>query len=298
MRRALYAKLGLVAVCWGGAFIAGRELATNLPHFFVAALRYLMVCGVLLPLVIHREGRLPPLNARQWMGVGALGATGVFGYNFFFFAALEQLAAGRVALITTTNASVTALAAWLLIGVRLRWWQVVGVAAALFGAWIVLTRGAIGMALGSAIGAGELYALGGLLVWTVYTLIGRRLMAGSGALSPLGATTYAALIGGALLALAATFEQPRGDPLALSAVQWVAIAYMAIPGTAIAFVWFYEGVLSLGAAQASVFINLVPVCAVVLAGIVLGEPILVSMIVGGLITIAGVSLTNWERSSS
>ena len=74
-----------------------------------------------------------------------------------------------------------------------------------------------------------------------------------------------------------------------------AVAYLGLFGTAVGFVWFYEGVKALGAARASVFTNLVPVFGVALALLVFGEPLLASMIFGGLVTLAGVSLTNLER---
>ena len=62
--------------------------------------------------------------------------------------------------------------------------------------------------------------------------------------------------------------------------------------------WFYDSVKALGAAQASVFTNLVPVFAVALGVLLLGEPLLASMIVGGLVTLAGVSLTNVNSRTS
>lgn len=58
-------------------------------------------------------------------------------------------------------------------------------------------------------------------------------------------------------------------------------------GTAVACVWFHEGVKALGAARAAVFTNLVPVFGVLLAVLLLGEPLLASMVVGGLVTLAG-----------
>ena len=55
---------------------------------------------------------------------------------------------------------------------------------------------------------------------------------------------------------------------------------------------------ALGAARASVFTNLVPVFGVSLGVLLLGEPLLASMIVGGLVTLAGVSLTNLTKKTT
>jgi drug/metabolite transporter (DMT)-like permease len=73
---------------------------------------------------------------------------------------------------------------------------------------------------------------------------------------------------------------------------WAAIAYIAIFGTAIGLVLFYDGVRRIGAARTSVFINLVPVFAVALGVLLLDEPLELSMIAGGALVIGGIFLLN------
>jgi drug/metabolite transporter (DMT)-like permease len=63
-------------------------------------------------------------------------------------------------------------------------------------------------------------------------------------------------------------------------------------GTAVAFVWFLEGVQRLGPARAAVFINLVPVAAIALGALLLDEPITVPTIVGAAMVITGVWILN------
>jgi drug/metabolite transporter (DMT)-like permease len=52
------------------------------------------------------------------------------------------------------------------------------------------------------------------------------------------------------------------------------------------------GVQRIGASRTAVFINLVPVLGVAFATALLGEPVLASVVIGGLLVIAGVALTN------
>ena len=73
---------------------------------------------------------------------------------------------------------------------------------------------------------------------------------------------------------------------------WVAFGFLGAFGTALAFVWFYDGVRELGPARTAVFINLVPVFAIALGATLLGEEIDASMLVGGTIVVAGVWLLN------
>jgi drug/metabolite transporter (DMT)-like permease len=298
-RAGLYARLALVALFWGGSFIAGRLLALELPPFIAAAARYVVATAALIVYLRFREGGLPrPVGPQQWLGICVLGATGIFAYNAFFFGALAQLPASRTALIIATNPAITAVAAWLFFRLRFAWWQWLGVAVAFAGVAIVVSHGDLTTLGATAIGKGEVLMFCGALSWAVYTLVGRSMMRRHDALSPLATTTYASAFGLLLLAAAAAFELPQvsWDRIGLS--ELAAIAYLGLLGTAVSFVWFYEGVKALGATRASVFTNLVPVFGVTLAVLLLDEPLLASMIIGGLVTLAGVSLTNTEKRTT
>lgn len=287
----IYARLALTALFWGGAFIAARLLALELPHFVAATGRYIVATAALFTFLWFREGSLPKPTPRQWLGISLLGATGVFLYNAFFFSALAELSASRAALIIATNPALTAVATWLVFRQRFTWWQWMGVATAFAGVAIVVSRGNIAL-VSDAFGLGELLMFGGAASWVVYTLVGRSLMQRQDALSPLATTAYASGVGLLLLASAAIFELPQVQWTRIGSRELVAVGYLGLLGTAVGFVWFYEGVKALGAARASVFTNLVPVFGVTLGVLLLGEPLLASMIVGGLVTLAGVSLTN------
>jgi drug/metabolite transporter (DMT)-like permease len=58
------------------------------------------------------------------------------------------------------------------------------------------------------------------------------------------------------------------------------------------FVWFYQGIQRLGAMRAGLFINFVPVSAVLLAFLILGEPLTASLLAGAALVTLGVYLTN------
>jgi drug/metabolite transporter (DMT)-like permease len=63
-------------------------------------------------------------------------------------------------------------------------------------------------------------------------------------------------------------------------------------GTVIGFVWFYQGVQLLGTTRAGLFINLIPISAVILAFLLLQEPMTWSLAVGAALVLSGVYLTN------
>ena len=287
-----YLKLICVALFWGGTFIAGRIVAKEIPHLIAAAGRFLVACSLLLLLAWRMEGGLPKLNRQQIHATFGLGATGIFLYNICFFAALERMPAGRSALFVALNPIVTALALAMLFGEKLGLKKWLGIAIAFVGAAIVITRGDLLSAahdISNSVGSGELFMLTAVCAWAAYTILGRHALKG---LSPIAATTYASLWGLLLLGIGALFQLPQLDRSHLTWPVLAAIFYLGAFGTVIGFVWYYEGVKRIGPTRTAVFNNLVPVFGISFSALMLGEPILASMVIGGVLVIAGVSLTN------
>lgn len=285
----LYLRLVVMAACWGGQFVAARMVAPLLPPFTAGALRMAVAVAILLVLVRVLEGGLPRMDARGLVAMVALGFTGVFVWNACFFPALERVPAGRGALIMALNPIGTALGMALLFHERLTRGRWLGIGLALAGAVVVISRGDPPSLFTGALGPGELLLFGSVLGWVSYTLIGRGVLA---RISPLATTTWAAVFGGAMLAVAAVFERPWAAVAALPMQGWLSISYIGIFGTVVAFVFFSEGVRRIGPSRTTIFINFVPVFGVTFAALFLGEPILASMIVGGMMVIGGVLLTS------
>jgi drug/metabolite transporter (DMT)-like permease len=289
---AVYLKLVLVTLIWGGTFIAGRIVVHALPPLTAASLRFSIAAILLLVLAWRREGGLPRLTPRQMASTAALGLTGIFLYNLCFFGALSHMPAGRTALFVALNPIVTALAAALVLRERLNGMKWLGIGIAFAGAAVVITRGDLAGAvrdISQSIGQGELLMLCAISSWAAYTLVGRATLKG---LTPIAATTYASLWGLLFLVLGAAPEFGSVVWADIGWQVWLAAVYLGACGTVIGFVWWYEGVKAIGASRTAVFNNLVPVFGVSLAALLLGEQVLSSMVVGGVLAAAGVTLTN------
>lgn len=284
----VYVKLVLMAFCWGGAFIGGRIATAEFAPAAAALWRYVIATIALVIVAFALERGLPRLDGRQWLAVLLLGATGVVLFNLCFMFGLARVPASRGALIMALNPALTLLGASLLLRERLTRNKMLGIVIALLGVSVVLGHGNPADLFRGSVGIGEVILFGCPLSWAAYTLIARQSLPG---MSAIAVTTYAALAGTVMLAIgnAATGELA---PPAASLHAWGAIAFVGIFGTALAFVWFYDGVRAIGPARTAVFINLVPVAAIVLGVVVLGEPLEASMLVGGALVVAGVLLLN------
>lgn len=292
LRPTLAGKLVLTAMFWGGTFIAGRVLAQAMPLMSAAFCRFL-VAAVLLVLVAKKfEGGLPRLNRSQLATTAFLGFTGIFLYNLCFFGALARIPAGRTALFVSLNPIMTALAASLVFHERLGLRRWAGIAVAMLGAMVVITRGDFAGTLHDfhqSFGAGEMLMSLAVLSWAAYTLGSRKAME---TLSPIAATTYATLWGLTFLSLGAAGEIVSVPWASFGWKIWLSILYLGAIGTVVGFIWYYQGIRAVGPSRTAIFTNLVPAFGVLLGALLLGENILASMLIGGALSAIGVSLTN------
>jgi len=294
-----YAKLIGVAALWGGTFIAGRIAAPLLPHFTLSALRFWTAFGLLLPVLFIIEKKLPRLCVRDGLFTLMLALVGLVIYNLLFLGALELIPASRTALVVALNPILTSLGMALVFRERLAPHRWLGILLALTGVCVVLAKGnPLQIILG--LGQGEVLMLGGAMCWAIYTILGRFALQNGSSLSPLSITTFTTLWGALMLSIGIPFEwdqwqiaQWEAAGLRLQVIG--AILYLGAGGTALAFVWYAQGLKRLGAARTAVFNNLVPVFGVLLGALLLSEPLLPSMILGGLVALLGVSLTNWNE---
>ena len=72
----------------------------------------------------------------------------------------------------------------------------------------------------------------------------------------------------------------------------LSLAFLGCLGTAVAFVWYYQGIMQLGAPRTVVFNNLVPIFGVLLSWLILSEPMSWSLVLGGSVAVLGVFLVN------
>jgi drug/metabolite transporter (DMT)-like permease len=282
-----YLKLLMMAVFWGGTFIAGRRLALEVGPYSGAFLRFLIASICLVAVTLRVERRLPRPGRAQLLPLYLMGMTGVFLYNVFFLKGLKLIEAGRASIIIANNPIFIALMSALIFRERLNPLKAAGILMSLSGALTVITRGDLAGGLGGGFGWGELYIFGCVASWVTYSLLGKAVMS---ELSPLTAVTYSSVIGAACLLPAAVMEG-LWDSMRASPVAWGCVFYLGVFGTVLGFVWYYEGIRRIGPVRAGLFINFVPVSAVFLAFLILGEPVTVSLLIGAALVSSGVWVT-------
>jgi len=286
----LYVKLILTAMFWGGTFVAGRSVTQHMGPFSIAFLRFAVASVLLLVLTWRMDGKLPRVRGWQTMArVVLLGLTGILVYNVMFFKGLKIIEASRASLIIATCPAFITMSSAIFLKEKIGLTRAIGIVVSIIGAMVVISRGNVNEIFGGGISRGELYIFCCVLMWVAYSLIGKTVMK---ELSPLAAVTYSSVVGAIGLAIPALREWLKAETRMLSALDWLSIFYLAVCGTVIGFVWYYEGVRKLGPTKAGLFINFVPIFAVVFAFLLLHEPLTASLLVGTILVVSGVYLTN------
>ena len=287
----IYIKLLFTALLWGGNFIVGRLTVANADPLAIAFWRFTIASVFFLSLTWKIEGKLPRLTRRQLITVILFGMTGVFMTNLLLFKGLKLIEASRAAVIVAINPIFIALLSSYFFKEKLSWGKALGIVLSVTGAVLVILKGNLASLFDGNIGLGEVYILVNALSWAVASLIGKSLVTD---LSPLVSVTYGSVVGTVALFCALCWEGNPQHILLSSYKSWFGLSYLGFFGTVLPFIWYYGGIRDIGPTRTSLFINFVPISAIVLAFFILDEPITRSLLLGTLFVSCGVYLTNTQ----
>ena len=284
-----YVTLVITMLFWGGTFIAGRLLAGSVPPAGAAFLRFAIASVALGVCVRAIDGRFTIPSRNLWLQLFLLGLTGVFSYNILFFTGLETVSAGRASLIVALNPLVITILATVLCKEPLSIFQYGGILLSLAGALFVISNGHPERIFISGFGRGELAILGCVASWAAFSIVGRSVLR---ELTPLTSVFYSSLVGTILLLGPALYSGSLAGVAKYPAASWLSLIFLGLFGTAAGFTLYYRAIKQIGASRSGVFINLVPFFSICLSWLFLGESIKGSVIIGGILLLIGVAMTN------
>lgn len=296
----VYMRLALVAVAWGGTFIAGRSLAGIAP-MFSACLRFVLASMALSLFLLLSGNGFKRINARQALVVTLLGFCGIFSYSFFFFSGLQYISASRAALIVALNPAVMTLIAYLFYHEHVTPLKVLGIVLCFGGVALVVgggdPQGAARGPMPVSPWLGEALIGGCVLSWSAYSVFCKTVVR---QLGPLHTVTYSIYAGTVMLVLyaAATGVLDMSELWHFSLAEITSLFYLGVIGSAVAYIWYYDGIQQIGVARASVFIALNPLSAVLFGAALLGEQMTLATLFGGVLIISGIVVENRQSAAA
>ncbi len=276
------ALVNLATFSWATNMVLGRWLRADIGPVTLAAGRFLVasVCFAFLLRRLPAEERR--LGEERWRLL-AMALTGVVAFGPTLYLGLRYTTAVTATLLNGFGPLITGLLASLFIREPMSRRQVIGALVGLAGVIVLISGGSLDLAqvLGDA--TGRLIVLGSVLLWSVYSVLGRQVMRRRSALS---ATALPTFLGLPLLLLAAIWEfQVR--PLTLTGGLALIVLYIGFVPTVIGFFSWNAGVRRLGASGAMVFFNTLALYGALLGSLFLGESIGLAHLLGGLLIVTG-----------
>ncbi|MBO8163629.1 MAG: DMT family transporter [Brevibacillus sp.] len=274
--------LGLANLFWAGNYIFGKYVTAEVSPLWMTLARWSLALLLLWPIAVYREKPDWHKLVQAWMILTLMGLLGVIGYNLLLYAALLFTSPTNAALVNALNPALIVLFSAFLLRERMSLLKVGGLLLSVIGVMFIVTDGNLLHVLDAAYNPGDLLMLGAILVWTFYSIAGKKL----GSIPPITATAASATLAVVILLPFALVDPPNLSQI--SSLSLTGILYMAIFPSVGSYMLWNVALRHINVSQAGVSLHLIPVFTV-LIGFLLGEMVTMAQIVGGLLVFAGVS---------
>jgi drug/metabolite transporter (DMT)-like permease len=258
-RRAAIALL-VLSVVWGYNWVIMKQASDYAGPFQFSMLRTVFGTAALLVILVLRR---QPMRLDAWPWVLLLGVLQTAGFTALSQWALVEGATGKTAVLAYTMPFWLLLLAWLFLDERLRGWQWLSVLVAAAGLVLILAPWRTHATLASG-----LLAVASGLSWAAASVVAKILRKRSD-MSLMSLTAWQMLFG-ALVLIVVDLAVPA-PPLRYTPWLALAVAYIAIIGTGIAWLLWMYALDNLPAGVAGLGALAIPAVGVLAAWLQLGE---------------------------
>lgn len=281
--------LMLCAFFWGACFPVGKHALGEVNALTLVIWRFAIAALCLFVYAKWKNMPIPSLTVKQWAWAIAVSILGVGGLNLGLFTGLAQTDASNGALIMALSPLATSLIGSLLQRKLPARGAVFSLVVCLSGVLLVLTNGELKRLLGFEFNHGDQMIFLGMLCWSLYTYLTQ----GVSRWMPMIPYTLVGMLSGlSVITLVTMFSaeiHPLQESLLISRGVLGDLLFIGVFGTVGGYLLWISGVKQLGAANASLFFNFVPVFAA-LTAFAYGQTVTSLQLLGVAIVIAGLLL--------
>lgn len=272
--------LGVLSILWGGSFFFNGVVLREVPPLTVVLLRVALASIILLPLLWVYRIRFPK-GISGWTPFIAIGLlNNVLPFSLIVMGQ-TYIPSGLASILNATTPLFTVVVMAAAGEEKLHARRIAGVIVGLIG--VVILHGGFGgngFGLENGQGIGILLCLAGAFSYGLSALLARRRLSNS---PPLATATFQLLASTAMMVVVAGFvERPWQLPMP-AASTWLAVIGLAALSTALAYIVFFQILRRSGATNVMLVTLLIPVTAILLGYLVLGEQISSREILGALV---------------
>jgi drug/metabolite transporter (DMT)-like permease len=286
-----YLILVLQILLSGGTHVVAKAATNTVPPVVLTFLRTLISSTLYVAYIIY--AKLPfKYRGKDLVSIFFLGLISVPVNQFIFLYGIKRTTATNAALLYSLTPVIVMFISHFYLKEKITLSKALGALIALSGVIIII--GEKGITLGLTYIKGDLLVFSAVVAWAMYTVLGRKLVIKHGAINT---TIYSALIGSIAFSpfgVAASVNYRYSE---ISTGTWMEIIYLGIITSIVGYVLWYYALSKIDATKVAVFTNGQPIATAILSAIFLGQVITTTFIIGAVITITGVLITQQNPSS-
>lgn len=285
----IYIKLVIAAFFWASSAIAGKLMLETFLPSQITFLRFGFATIILILFVLFKK-ETPTISFKEHFKLALLGVVGVSLCYYFYFKGLNLSSALNAGLIEATIPLITLAIS---IGIKEEKFNIknsIGFTLAYIGVLIVVTKLDFSVIVHSKYNMGDLLLLISTLCFGIYNILVKKIdfTFHSQKIKLL----YIFMYGSIALVPWIYFDSLHVDlNWNFSLFNLMLILILSLGASVLAYIFFNEGIKKLGASKASSFINLVPILTIILAIVILKEPLSLSQSIGSIAILFGVYIS-------
>ncbi len=272
----------LTNIFWGASGVAVKIAQLQLGTFEIVALRFIAAMPILIIITVLWKGwKALEIDKKDLPYIAVLAFMGIPLEFLLQVTSLAYTTATCFTLIFSLSPFFIIFVSAILIGEKITRYKTIGAILGFIGVAFIITNGSLAV---SSNFLGDGVAILANVVWALYTVLGKPINEKYSALTVLNYT----FIFGALELVPFYLLSPKLSPVDFTGSTWIAMGFLTILCSLIAFLLYNYGTEKLPASIAGMFIYVQPLSGVALAALVLGESITIYTILGTFLIIYGI----------
>jgi drug/metabolite transporter (DMT)-like permease len=286
------ARAALLTACilWAVSFVATKVALEAAPPLVVVSLRLLVSAACFLPWIVRSGG---PARVGGLRGLGRLFVLSLFGAGLHYglqTTGLQYTTASNASLYAVTAPITILLLSVVFLGERVTARKAVGVALAVAGVLVVMGPETLTSLELDAHVKGDLLVLVSIVMWGLFTVLGKKVTDELGALK---VTSWVTLLGALWMAPVGLYEM-HVEHYSLGSMTldaWLAIGFLGVGCSFLAVLLYFVALRRTESQKVGVYLYTIPPMTAVVAMFYLGETLSAGLVLGAILVIVGVALT-------
>jgi drug/metabolite transporter (DMT)-like permease len=221
----------------------------------------------------------------NWKPLLALGISGVAVYQVLQNIGITMTSTSEAGVLLNSDPIFIAILSAAFLKEKIGRYKAIGIAVAFAGVSVIVLRSGVSFGAGAMAMVGDIFAILAALSWAIYSVHGKRVLEKGNAYD---VTAYASLMGAFVLALLAFGLE--GVAMPTDATTWLILTFLGLGASGTAYLMWYVAVKGSSATDAGIAIFFVPLVAVTVGVLFLGEEINLLFAVGTALVLAGVAI--------